>query len=680
MKNMLKPNEHFDRLCQRYGAVPVCRMFAYQSREEDRKQVDKVGLSQAHTKFSDAGRLIEFVYSTGGMKRDGNVVDQNGWDLTSYRSNPMVLWCHDRTGEPIGRSISEWLGRAAGGKALRGIVEFTPEGLNPQADRIFQYFQTGFLNAVSASWKPLDYEVMSEEEVAAGKYGKTSFYGGINFTRNEYLETSPCPVPADPEALKKRIQEGAVRADDVTMPRLSTEYVFEDGRKTGIFYVDGHEFVPDSRIIVDVAANKKSEEIPQTMKNPFAPITERIAALRSEGYQIETVQFAATKELLTEHNVALDSFFRDVLKGGIVHSTEDIAQDKVLYRVEIPTSGEIDTGSRLRLPAGEFSIQVVRHSMDHSEFGENRTGIGYSVHGDTPISDASWDAGEARAALRKWAGDDMGKYKQGFAAIDGDAKNLTSYKFPHHTISNSALVTVRRGVYAAAQRISQGNSPVAGDAKPHISAHYTKDLKEKPPWSRAIGEFYIDIHEKLRSQLDETEVKELRNSAEQLARLLFGEYALPEPWQQQRGDDTAAGLVYSTCRTLLMETYADEDAVDEIMSARMDGVFTVFRDLQRDLASREDVLREVAKGIDFPLKDFSAETLRSLVEKTGSQKAAETTKIIETGQRILSLIGEPAETPAETVDNSFASSVDRILQLVEDRSNPSRGQSASDSK
>ena len=45
------------------------------------------------TKAADGSFIA--VASTNSVDRHGEIVDNNGWDLKSFKKNPVILWGHD---------------------------------------------------------------------------------------------------------------------------------------------------------------------------------------------------------------------------------------------------------------------------------------------------------------------------------------------------------------------------------------------------------------------------------------------------------------------------------------------------------------------------------------------------------------------------------------------------------
>ncbi len=133
-------------------------------------------------------RLIDFVISTEAVDRYGDIIRAKGFDLKAYRKNPVVLFAHNSYIPPIGRAIK--VSKEDG--ALKATAEFMPEDLSEFAFSIFRMYQEKFLRAVSVGFLPTKWETMLDDE---GRYL------GIEFLKQELLEFSSVPIPANPEAL-----------------------------------------------------------------------------------------------------------------------------------------------------------------------------------------------------------------------------------------------------------------------------------------------------------------------------------------------------------------------------------------------------------------------------------------------------------------------------------------------
>ena len=161
------------------GDLPGLRKFG--SFEIENKDVDPI------TGMVD----IDFVISTPALDRDNDVIDQSGWDLDHYSMNPVVLWAHDYSKPPVGKSLKVWVK----GKKLLSRDRFTPQEINPFGHMVYQMIKGGFLKATSVGFRPRKY-VYNDE------------HGGYDFAEQELMEHSVVPVPSNPEALMAASAQG----------------------------------------------------------------------------------------------------------------------------------------------------------------------------------------------------------------------------------------------------------------------------------------------------------------------------------------------------------------------------------------------------------------------------------------------------------------------------------------
>lgn len=129
-------------------------------------------------------RTATFVITTGAVDRDNDTINPKGWDLDPFLKNPSVLWAHDYSQLPVGKALDI----VATEKGLQSTVQFPPKGVHPFADTVFELVKGGFLNATSVGFRPTEIERNEER-------------GGLDFTKQELLEYSIVPVPANSEAL-----------------------------------------------------------------------------------------------------------------------------------------------------------------------------------------------------------------------------------------------------------------------------------------------------------------------------------------------------------------------------------------------------------------------------------------------------------------------------------------------
>ncbi len=150
--------------------------------------LEKVSLAFATKEFKDAiektkaatdSGTFEVIISTADEDRQGEVIDQKGWDFTNYKNNPVVLWGHNYSGLPIGVT-DEILTNDKGQTIAKG--RFAPEEANPFAQQVRRLYDAKIVKTTSVGFIAREME-------------------GNVITKAELLEFSFVPVPANPMAL-----------------------------------------------------------------------------------------------------------------------------------------------------------------------------------------------------------------------------------------------------------------------------------------------------------------------------------------------------------------------------------------------------------------------------------------------------------------------------------------------
>jgi HK97 family phage prohead protease len=154
-------------------------------------------------KASDQDMSLTFTISSGMKDRDGDIVTPEGMQATSFATNPVMLWSHDYLSLPVAKSVNLW--RDA--KGIKAKAQFQPDSnYHPsytgiRGSMVYNMYRTGFLNAVSIGFSPLEYEPLTEKN-PNGKHG-------THFKRWELLEFSAVPVPSNAAALVDRSAQKA---------------------------------------------------------------------------------------------------------------------------------------------------------------------------------------------------------------------------------------------------------------------------------------------------------------------------------------------------------------------------------------------------------------------------------------------------------------------------------------
>lgn len=159
------------------------------------------GLACEVREVAGAAHTMDFIGSDGRVDRYNEVVDPKGWQLDSFRANPVIPDCHDYS------SISKILGRAQSVSVKDGQlvnrVEFCVE--NPMGNLAWKMSAGGFIKSQSVGFIPLEWE-----------NGKGKDQPDRTYTKQELLEISLVVVPANPGAtVGLALKSGAINRSDV---------------------------------------------------------------------------------------------------------------------------------------------------------------------------------------------------------------------------------------------------------------------------------------------------------------------------------------------------------------------------------------------------------------------------------------------------------------------------------
>lgn len=127
-----------------------------------------------------------FVASDEIADRFGDVLTVAGWQLDNFRKNPVFLYAHDAVFPPIGTVTKV----EADKTQLLATVRF--DDADPFANTIHRKYKEGFMRGVSVGFRALEFEDHKPT-------------GGILFKKQELVELSAVPIPANPRTLKKAL-------------------------------------------------------------------------------------------------------------------------------------------------------------------------------------------------------------------------------------------------------------------------------------------------------------------------------------------------------------------------------------------------------------------------------------------------------------------------------------------
>ena len=162
---------------------------------EDQKKMIKKMVSFKSKAIDSEKYIIYGVFSTENEDWHGEKVDQAGWDLGVFNTNPVILFAHDHYQPAVGVGVDIkvqdegmfMLGVPNGKMVLAGGIKFAAAEY-PFAMTLFKLYEGKFMRAFSAGFYNKKYEIDQENDI-------------IILKENALLEISCVNIPANAEAL-----------------------------------------------------------------------------------------------------------------------------------------------------------------------------------------------------------------------------------------------------------------------------------------------------------------------------------------------------------------------------------------------------------------------------------------------------------------------------------------------
>jgi len=149
-------------------------------------------LSTEQRTIDEETRTVTFCISDETEDRHRTIIKIDGWDLTDYNKNPVVLWGHkSHTDNPdmvigTGRVYRE-------GNKLMADATFETEDVNPLAEKVLKKIIAGTIRMTSVGFDPTEYRWGYSD---LGE-DPDKFY----YAKQSLLEFSIVPIGSNPNAL-----------------------------------------------------------------------------------------------------------------------------------------------------------------------------------------------------------------------------------------------------------------------------------------------------------------------------------------------------------------------------------------------------------------------------------------------------------------------------------------------
>jgi len=221
---------------------------------EQYSEIKHLSFANACNKFTVQNGEREFVatITTDQVDRDGDRVDPAGIDLANFKTNPVILFNHDRFELPIGKAswIKRFSGDGGNGIVAKGIISEKTE----KANDVFNLMQEGILSKVSIGFGVKQMREPTEDET------KSSPALRRVITKSELFEFSVVGLPSNTGASIEAVSKvpawmrGAVLEDeDLLDPAVDLENVPE--------FVKFYEPVEMETVVELIEAPMSEEEI-----------------------------------------------------------------------------------------------------------------------------------------------------------------------------------------------------------------------------------------------------------------------------------------------------------------------------------------------------------------------------------------------------------------------------------
>lgn len=181
----------------------------------------------ASSKAAGVPRVIRFIGSDETLDRDGDVVSIDGWDVANFLKNPVVIYGHNYHDLPIGKAtviVDKRARQLIFDVKFPTIEEVSSDPSNPsehalKIDAIYNMAKAGILNTVSVGFRGLE-----SEPTGTGRL----------FKKQELMEVSIVPVPANPNAVAVLRAAGAIETviKGVTMETKAGKKLSKESRDT----------------------------------------------------------------------------------------------------------------------------------------------------------------------------------------------------------------------------------------------------------------------------------------------------------------------------------------------------------------------------------------------------------------------------------------------------------------
>lgn len=199
---------------------------------------------------NDTEYTIDAVFSNADVDRSGESIDQKGWILDEYLSNPVILFAHDHYQPAVAKTISIGINSR---NELEGTIKFAVDEY-PFAKILFNLYKNGYMRAFSVGFMNVEYET-----------SETDGESVVVLKKNKLYEISVVNVGANAMALAKNsFAEARAKGLDTKSLDEFIEKIEKDAKDKSGSELE-KEIKPEIEKVKDIK-NKKIKRIRKNMR------------------------------------------------------------------------------------------------------------------------------------------------------------------------------------------------------------------------------------------------------------------------------------------------------------------------------------------------------------------------------------------------------------------------------
>lgn len=439
-----------------------------------------------------------FIVSDETVDRQGETIAVDGWDLTNYKKNPILLWSHNPDEPAIGTNEVGY--KTVNGKK-RLIAKPSFHRKSELSRLISDLVEDGVIRGLSPGFLPKEYD------------------DDGNYIKQELLEISFCNIPANPNALAMASAKGY---DKKTLDKVFTKdkaWKYHKCKKCGFT-----RKVREGAIYKSMGCPSCKEKLVKSMKRfkrikPMEIIDEKPFPNEHACRLVNPDKFdnQSFRSMKRDHNGKEYRVIMGKLKDSSKMSEQSYRYPKDTWQVNEAKS-HCSSHNGISFEPASKSYKEQTEEFKKKAEAIFKGVIPYKKYGLD--AEGEWDAG---AEVKGASTEDLLKMCTWYDSAKPDIKS--SYKLPHH--KQSGYTTVWRGVAAAMAALLGARGGVAipdGDRSGvynHLVKHY-KEFDKEAPELKAYTEAELAVIFDFKSLEIEDIKKEVKSIKESVNELLEG--------------------------------------------------------------------------------------------------------------------------------------------------------------